>query len=42
MYEQGRQDCIYEGEEMVDLPVSHAMSMGIHESQSLLQERMVI
>lgn len=37
MYEQGRnQDSAWK-----DLPVSNAMSMGIHESQSLLWERMV-
>jgi carboxypeptidase Taq len=35
LYEQGR------NAEYVDLPVSEAMSMGIHESQSLLWERMV-
>lgn len=37
MYEQGRNL----GPEWKDLPVSCAMSMGIHESQSLLWERMV-
>jgi carboxypeptidase Taq len=37
MYEQGRNL----DEEWRDLPVSMAMSMGIHESQSLLWERMV-
>lgn len=35
LYEQGR------NAEHADLPVSEAMSMGIHESQSLLWERMV-
>lgn len=37
MYEQGRNL----DEEWKDLPVSLAMSMGVHESQSLLWERMV-
>ena len=37
LYEQGRND----DPEWLDLPVSSAMSMGIHESQSLLWERMV-
>jgi len=35
LYEQGR------NKEYIDLPVSKALSMGIHESQSLLWERMV-
>eukprot|EP00600_Ochromonadales_sp_CCMP1393_P007475 CAMPEP_0174963988 /NCGR_PEP_ID=MMETSP0004_2-20121128/5632_1 /TAXON_ID=420556 /ORGANISM="Ochromonas sp., Strain CCMP1393" /LENGTH=515 /DNA_ID=CAMNT_0016212667 /DNA_START=145 /DNA_END=1692 /DNA_ORIENTATION=- len=37
MYEQGRN----QEPEWKDLPVSLAMSMGVHESQSLLWERMV-
>ncbi|CAM9486448.1 unnamed protein product [Ascophyllum nodosum] len=36
LYEQGRP-----GGEAEDLPVSRALSMGVHESQSLLWERMV-
>ncbi|CAN0492957.1 unnamed protein product [Ectocarpus sp. 12 AP-2014] len=36
LYEQGRP-----GGDMEDLPVSRALSMGVHESQSLLWERMV-
>ncbi len=36
LYEQGRPGGVY-----ADLPVSDALSMGIHESQSLLWERMV-
>lgn len=35
LYEQGRNPAHY------GLPVSDALSMGIHESQSLLWERMV-
>ncbi|KAF9184779.1 hypothetical protein BGZ51_003139 [Haplosporangium sp. Z 767] len=35
LYEQGR------SKEYVDLPVSQALSLGVHESQSLLWERMV-
>ncbi|KAF9116025.1 hypothetical protein BGX27_005258 [Mortierella sp. AM989] len=35
LYEQGR------NKEHIDLPVSKALSMGVHESQSLLWERMV-
>ncbi len=37
LYEQGRNL----SEEWLDLPVSAALSMGLHESQSLLWERMV-
>jgi carboxypeptidase Taq len=37
LYEQNRNST----EEFKDLPVSSAMSMGVHESQSLLWERMV-
>ena len=37
LYEQGRNL----GEEFHDQPVSAALSMGVHESQSLLWERMV-
>uniref|UniRef100_A0A7S1TXU1 Carboxypeptidase Taq n=2 Tax=Phaeomonas parva TaxID=124430 RepID=A0A7S1TXU1_9STRA len=38
MYEQGR---LGGDSEFADLPVSRALSMGVHESQSLLWERMV-
>ncbi len=37
LYEQGRNL----NEEYIDMPVSSALSMGVHESQSLLWERMV-
>lgn len=37
LYEQGRNA----GEDFAGLPVSAALSMGVHESQSLLWERMV-
>eukprot|EP00903_Cladosiphon_okamuranus_P009155 g8748.t1 len=36
LYEQGRP-----GGDLADLPVSRALSMGVHESQSLLWERMI-
>ncbi|KAJ8599155.1 hypothetical protein CTAYLR_008304 [Chrysophaeum taylorii] len=38
LYEQGRDM----GPEAAGLPASHALSMGVHESQSLLYERMVL
>lgn len=38
MYEQGRGEC---DPRLADLPACNALSMGVHESQSLLYERMI-